>query len=110
MGSDAGYVKSIPPDSDRGNNSISQAGTDVELELRNVLAAMGQEPTDEELFQMIAECDKDCSGDIDMPEFLDMIERSAQRAELWDDELDKLRDVSLSSTVDIFVFQPDDRC
>ena len=67
-----------------------QSGTIDATELRNVLAAMGQEPTDEELFQMIAECDKDCSGDIDMPEFLDMIERSAQRAELWDDEQDAL--------------------
>ena len=33
-------------------------------ELRQVLEAMGQKPTEEELFQMISEVDGDMSGDI----------------------------------------------
>ena len=36
---------------------------------------------------MIAECDRDCSGDIDFAEFI-VVERQAQKAELWNDEAD----------------------
>lgn len=35
-----------------------------------VLEAMGQKPTEEELFQMISEVDDNMSGSIDFPEFL----------------------------------------
>lgn len=43
---------------------------DYALELVKVLEAMGQKPTEEELFQMISEVDDDMSGSIDFPEFL----------------------------------------
>ena len=66
------------------------SGTIDRQELRAVLEAMGQTPTEEELFQMIAECDKDCSGDIDFHEFLDMIERQSQKSEMWNDHEDAL--------------------
>lgn len=39
-------------------------------ELRQVLEAMGQKPTEEELFQMISEVDDNMSGSIDFSEFL----------------------------------------
>lgn len=38
--------------------------------LWKVLEAMGQKPTEEELFQMISEVDDNMSGSIDFPEFL----------------------------------------
>lgn len=38
--------------------------------LLKVLEAMGQKPTEEELFQMISEVDDNMSGSIDFPEFL----------------------------------------
>lgn len=38
--------------------------------LAQVLEAMGQKPTEEELFQMISEVDDNMSGSIDFPEFL----------------------------------------
>ena len=69
---------------------VDRSGTIDATELKQVLTEMGQEPTEEELYQMIAECDADCSGDIDFCEFIDMIERQAARAELWNDEHDAL--------------------
>ncbi|KAG6609174.1 uncharacterized protein IUM83_13494 [Phytophthora cinnamomi] len=45
------------------------SGTIDKYELSKVLEAMGQKPTDEELFQMIAEVDNDHSGEI---EFADL--------------------------------------
>ena len=57
-------------------------------ELRLVLKAMGQEPTEEELFQMISEVDDNMSGSISFTEFLQVIENQKQRAENFDDESD----------------------
>ncbi|KAF1328908.1 hypothetical protein FI667_g6402, partial [Globisporangium splendens] len=45
------------------------SGTIDKYELSKVLEAMGQKPTDEELFQMIAEVDNDNSGEIEYDEF-----------------------------------------
>ncbi len=55
---------------------------------------MGQNPTEEELFQMISEVDDDMSGAIDFAEFLKVIEGQKERAAAFDDE---------SDTVDAFV-------
>ena len=49
-------------------------------ELRQVLEAMGQKPTEEELFQMISEVDNDLSNSIDFGEFLQVIESQKKRA------------------------------
>ena len=59
-------------------------------ELRQVLEAMGQKPTEEELFQMISEVDEDMSGCIDFAEFLKVIENQKDRAENFDDESDMI--------------------
>jgi len=59
-------------------------------ELRQVLEAMGQKPTEEELFQMISEVDEDMSGSIDFAEFLKVIENQKERAENFDDESDMI--------------------
>ena len=59
-------------------------------ELRQVLEAMGQKPTEEELFQMISEVDEDMSGSIDFAEFLKVIENQKDRAENFDDESDMI--------------------
>jgi calmodulin len=40
---------------------------------------MGQEPTEEELFQMISEVDENMSGAIDFSEFLQVIDNQKER-------------------------------
>ena len=50
--------------------------------------AMGQKPTEEELFQMISEVDDNMSGSIDFGEFLKVIETQKERAAQFDDESD----------------------
>ena len=65
-----------------------RSGTIDVWELRQVLEAMGQKPTEEELFQMISEVDENMSGNIDFAEFLKVIENQKERAENFDDESD----------------------
>ena len=62
---------------ERGHASL---GTIDVWELRQVLEAMGQKPTEEELFQMISEVDENMSGSIDFAEFLKVIENQKDRA------------------------------
>jgi len=50
--------------------------------------AMGQAPTEDELFQMISEVDDNMSGSIDFGEFLKVVESQKNRAENLDDEND----------------------
>ncbi|KAJ0392578.1 hypothetical protein ATCC90586_007872 [Pythium insidiosum] len=64
------------------------SGTIDKYELAKVLEAMGQKPTDEELFQMIAEVDNDNSGEIEFAEFLKVMEAQKIRAAQYDDESD----------------------
>ena len=53
---------------------ISSFETHLDVwELRQVLEAMGQKPTEEELFQMISEVDENMSGSIDFAEFLKVL-------------------------------------
>eukprot|EP00316_Scyphosphaera_apsteinii_P022478 CAMPEP_0119307484 /NCGR_PEP_ID=MMETSP1333-20130426/7968_1 /TAXON_ID=418940 /ORGANISM="Scyphosphaera apsteinii, Strain RCC1455" /LENGTH=153 /DNA_ID=CAMNT_0007311037 /DNA_START=13 /DNA_END=474 /DNA_ORIENTATION=- len=63
-------------------------------ELRATLQSMGQDPTDEELFDMIAEVDSDGSGEIDFAEFLKVISSQKSKLAKQDDE---------SDTVDAFI-------
>lgn len=67
-----------------------RSGTIDVWELRQVLEAMGQKPTEEELFQMISEVDENMSGSIDFAEFLKVIENQKERAENFDDESDMI--------------------
>ncbi|KAF0714062.1 Aste57867_4076 [Aphanomyces stellatus] len=64
------------------------SGTIDKYELAKVLEAMGQKPSEEELFQMISEVDEDHSGEIEFPEFLRVIETQKLRAMEYDDESD----------------------
>ena len=59
-------------------------------ELRQVLEAMGQAPTEDELFQMISEVDENMSGSIDFGEFVKVVESQKKRAENFDDENDMI--------------------
>ncbi len=53
-------------------------------ELKETLKAMGQNPTEEEVFQMLAQVDDDGSGTIDFPEFLKVIEQQKEAMEwMW---------------------------
>ena len=54
-------------------------------ELLHVMRAMGQNPTEDELNNMVMEVDLDGNGTIEFPEFLEMMKRcvvSDQEAEL----------------------------
>lgn len=76
-------------DAFRAFDKDSSGSIDV-WELRQVLEAMGQKPTEEELFQMISEVDENMSGCIDFAEFLKVIENQKDRAENYDDESDMI--------------------
>ncbi|XP_075246684.1 calmodulin-like [Convolutriloba macropyga] len=62
-----------------GSGSIST------LELGEVLATLGEPATEEELATIIAEVDKDGNGEIDFPEFLQMMAGKLKERKLEDD-------------------------
>jgi len=59
-------------------------------ELKATLNAMGQNPTEEEIFQMISQVDDDNSGEIEFAEFLKVIENQKTTAAKANDETDTL--------------------
>eukprot|EP00979_Chaetoceros_neogracilis_P013992 scaffold4289_cov246-Chaetoceros_neogracile.AAC.4 len=63
-----------------------RSGTIDVWELRQVLEALGQAPTEDELFQMISEVDENMSGSIDFGEFLKVVEHQKERNDNVDDE------------------------
>lgn len=65
-----------------------RSGTIDVWELRQVLEAMGQAPTEDELFQMISEVDDNMSGSIDFGEFLKVVGGQKEREDNFDDEND----------------------
>lgn len=67
-----------------------RSGTIDIYELRDVLEAMGQKPTEEELFNLLSEVDEDGTGEIDFAEFLQVIEHQKERAKEADDEGDMI--------------------
>ena len=50
-------------------------------ELLGVMRAMGQNPTEDELLNMILEVDLDGNGTIEFPEFLELMKQKA--TEVW---------------------------
>jgi calmodulin len=59
-------------------------------ELKQVLNAMGQKPSEEELFQMISEIDENMTGSIDFSDFLKVLESQKCRSISYDDESDMI--------------------
>ena len=55
-------------------------------ELSTIMRSLGQNPTEEEVKQMIAEADKDKSGNIEFPEFCDLMAKRINQTE-QDEEL-----------------------
>ncbi len=64
------------------------SGTIDAWELKETLKAMGQNPTDEEVFQMLSQVDDDGSGSIEFPEFLKVIEAQKEASAAQNDESD----------------------
>ncbi|KAF0907267.1 hypothetical protein E2562_015769 [Oryza meyeriana var. granulata] len=60
-------------------------GTITSKELGTVMRSLGQEPTEEELREMVAEVDADGSGSIDFDEFLSLLARKLRDTEAEDD-------------------------
>eukprot|EP00873_Tetraselmis_striata_P039694 jgi/Tetstr1/459958/TSEL_000464.t1 len=61
------------------------SGTIDSKELKAVLNTLGQSPTDEDVFNMIAEVDSDESGEIDVDEFLVVVSRAKEMMSSNDD-------------------------
>eukprot|EP00461_Guttulinopsis_vulgaris_P001510 UN01510 len=62
-------------------------GSITAKELGTVMRSLGQNPTDSELQDIIAEFDADGNGTIDFTEFLTMMEKKLRQAETEDDEI-----------------------
>ena len=58
-----------------GSGSISSE------ELLGVMRAMGQNPTEDELLNLVMEVDVDGNGTIDFPEFLDMMQKKSNEVD-----------------------------
>jgi calmodulin len=67
-----------------------RSGTIDVWELRQVLEALGQNPTKDKLFHIISEVDESMSGKINFTEFLKIIEYQQEEAEIRDDEGDMI--------------------
>lgn len=66
----------------------AKTGTLDVASLREVLEHLGQKPTEEELFQMIADVDEGMNGSIDFGQILRIIELQKVRALAFDDDGD----------------------
>jgi calmodulin len=56
-------------------------------ELGMVMRSLGQNPTEQELMDMINEVDEDGSGTVDFPEFLNMMAKKIQNTDSVEDEI-----------------------
>merc|ERR1711941_94877 len=66
------FIESLLQD---GSGAISSE------ELLGVMRAMGQNPTEDELLNMVMEVDVDGNGTIDFPEFLNMMKKKANEVD-----------------------------
>ncbi|XP_006662709.1 putative calmodulin-like protein 2 isoform X2 [Oryza brachyantha] len=66
-------------------------GTITSKELGTVMGSLGQQPTEAELQEMVAEVDADGSGSIDFDEFLSLLARKLRDTEAEDDIRDAFR-------------------
>merc|ERR1719367_680846 len=57
------------------------SGTISPEELLGVMRAMGQNPTEDELLNLVLEVDVDGNGTIDFPEFLNMMKKKAREVD-----------------------------
>ena len=57
------------------------SGTISSEELLGVMRAMGQNPTEDELLNLVLEVDVDGNGTIDFPEFLNMMKKKASEVD-----------------------------
>merc|ERR1712073_285641 len=58
-----------------------KSGTISSEELLGVMRAMGQNPTEDELLNLVLEVDVDGNGTIDFPEFLNMMKKKASEVD-----------------------------
>eukprot|EP00929_Paragymnodinium_shiwhaense_P014774 TRINITY_DN122735_c0_g1_i1.p1 TRINITY_DN122735_c0_g1~~TRINITY_DN122735_c0_g1_i1.p1 ORF type:complete len:149 (-),score=53.32 TRINITY_DN122735_c0_g1_i1:180-626(-) len=70
------------------------SGTIDTQEMKLLLEAIGEAPTEEELFRFMADVDEDGTGEIEFAEFLQAFEKQRGGAQVIEDELD---------TIDAFV-------
>ncbi|KAG8050027.1 hypothetical protein GUJ93_ZPchr0009g1831 [Zizania palustris] len=66
-------------------------GTITTKELGTVMRSLGQDPTEAELQEMVAEVDADGSGSIDFTEFISLLARKMRDTEAEDDLRDAFR-------------------
>merc|ERR1712190_605091 len=66
------------------------SGTIDTQEMKLLLEAIGEAPTEEELFRFMADVDEDGAGEIEFAEFLRAFEKQRGGAQELEDELDTL--------------------
>ena len=71
-------------------------GTISADELGVIMKSLGKNPTREELNRMIAEVDEDGSGEIEFPEFLQLMSKKLHRA----DSIEEMREAFLVGVVE----------
>ncbi len=66
-------------------------GTITAKELANVMRSLNQEPTEQELFEMINEVDVDGNGRIDFEEFVTLMNRRSKETDTEDEVINAFR-------------------
>eukprot|EP00927_Polykrikos_kofoidii_P044735 TRINITY_DN3861_c0_g1_i3.p2 TRINITY_DN3861_c0_g1~~TRINITY_DN3861_c0_g1_i3.p2 ORF type:complete len:149 (+),score=55.06 TRINITY_DN3861_c0_g1_i3:120-566(+) len=66
------------------------SGTIDTQEMKLLLEAIGEAPTEEELFRFMTDVDEDGTGEIEFAEFLQAFEKQRGGAQVVEDELDTL--------------------
>eukprot|EP00747_Dinoflagellata_sp_TGD_P163694 gnl/TRDRNA2_/TRDRNA2_182651_c0_seq1.p1 gnl/TRDRNA2_/TRDRNA2_182651_c0~~gnl/TRDRNA2_/TRDRNA2_182651_c0_seq1.p1 ORF type:complete len:149 (-),score=62.16 gnl/TRDRNA2_/TRDRNA2_182651_c0_seq1:92-538(-) len=66
------------------------SGTIDTQEMKLLLEAIGEAPTEEELFRFMADVDEDGTGEIEFAEFLQAFEKQRGGAQVLEDDLDTL--------------------
>merc|ERR1712070_1236496 len=66
------------------------SGTIDTQEMKHLLEAIGENPTEEELFRFMADVDEDGTGEIEFAEFLRAFEKQRGGTQELEDELDTL--------------------
>jgi len=69
------------------------SGTITAIELQVIMKSLGRNPTSEEISRMIEDVDSDGSGEIDLPEFFELMTRSLETS----DSIEEIREAFLVS-------------
>ena len=67
----------------------------TERELKNALNALGASPTKEEIEEIMRDIDKDCSGKVELQEFLEIFAKNMKDPDIEDDLMDAFKNFDI---------------